>query len=51
MNAAGGAGGREIEYLVEDDQTTTKGAIDKARKLVFQDKVDAVIGRSRALSA
>ena len=49
INAAGGAGGREIEYLVEDDQTTTKGAIDKARKLVFQDKVDAVIGMIASL--
>jgi ABC-type branched-subunit amino acid transport system substrate-binding protein len=49
VNAAGGAGGREIEYLVEDDQTTTKGAIDKARKLVFQDKVDAVIGMIASL--
>ena len=27
INAGGGAGGREIEYVVEDDQTTTKGAI------------------------
>jgi len=49
VNATGGAGGREIEYLVEDDQTTTKGAIDKARKLVFQDKVDAVIGMIASL--
>jgi urea transport system substrate-binding protein len=49
INAAGGAGGRQIEYLVEDDQTTTKGAIDKARKLVFQDKVDAVIGMIASL--
>jgi urea transport system substrate-binding protein len=49
INAAGGAGGREIEYLVEDDQTTTKGAIDKARKLVFQDKVDAVMGMIASL--
>jgi len=44
INAAGGAGGREIEFVVEDDQTTTKGAIEKARKLLSQDKVDAIIG-------
>src|SRR5438105_5577893 len=40
INAAGGAGGRQIEYLVEDDQTTTKGCIEKARKLISQDKVN-----------
>jgi len=44
INAAGGAGGREIEYIVEDDQTTTKGAIEKARKLISQDEVDVIIG-------
>jgi urea transport system substrate-binding protein len=44
VNAQGGAGGREIEYLVEDDQTTTKGTIEKARKLTFQDNVDVIIG-------
>jgi urea transport system substrate-binding protein len=49
VNAAGGAGGREIDYLVEDDQTTTKGAIDKARKFVFQDKVDAIVGMIASL--
>jgi urea transport system substrate-binding protein len=49
INAAGGAGGREIEYLIEDDQTTTKVAIEKARKLVFQDKVDAVVGMITSL--
>jgi urea transport system substrate-binding protein len=49
INAAGGAGGRQIEYLVEDDQTTTKGAIDKARKLIFQDKVHTIIGMIASL--
>lgn len=49
INAAGGAGGRKLEYLVEDDQTTTKGAIDKARKLIFQDKVDVIIGMIASL--
>ena len=37
-------GGREVEYVVEDDQTTTKGAIDKARKLLSQDKVNVIVG-------
>jgi ABC-type branched-subunit amino acid transport system substrate-binding protein len=49
INAAVGAGGRQLEYLVEDDQTTTKGAIDKARKLIFQDKVHAIIGMIASL--
>lgn len=49
INAQGGAGGREIEFLVEDDQTTTKGAIDKSRKLIFQDKVDVIIGMIASL--
>ena len=49
INAAGGAGGRQLEYLVADDQTTTKGAIDKARKLIFQDKVHAIIGMIASL--
>lgn len=44
INAGGGAGGREIEYVVEDDQTTTKGAIEKARKLLSKDKVNVIIG-------
>ncbi len=56
VNAAGGAGGRQIEYLVEDNQTTTRGAIDKTRKFIIEDKVDVIIGmitsleRSAALS-
>jgi ABC-type branched-subunit amino acid transport system substrate-binding protein len=29
VNAAGGAGGRQIEYLVEDDQTTTRARSTK----------------------
>lgn len=56
INAAGGAAGREIEYLIEDNQTTTRGAIDKTRKFIFEDNVDVIIGmitsleRSAALS-
>lgn len=49
INAAGGAGGRQLEFIVEDDQTTTKGAIDKARKLIGQDKVDAIVGMIASL--
>ena len=50
INAAGGIAGREGEFLIEDDQTTTRGAIDKARKLIFQDEVDATIGLIASLT-
>jgi urea transport system substrate-binding protein len=56
VNAAGGAGSREIEYIVEDNQTSTRGSIEKTRKFIFDDKVDVVMGmitsleRSAALS-
>ncbi len=49
INEKGGAGGRRIEYLVEDDETTTKGTINKARKLISQDKVDVIIGMISSL--
>lgn len=44
LNAAGGIGGRQIVSVVEDDETNTKPTIDKARKLIAQDKVDVIIG-------
>lgn len=44
INANGGVSGRQVEYFVEDDQTTTRGAIEKSRKLIGEDKVDAIIG-------
>jgi len=36
--------GRPIEILVEDSAADSALAIDKARKLVEQDKVDVIIG-------
>lgn len=50
LNAAGGILGRQVEYVVEDDQTTTRGAIEKARKLVFDDQVAATIGLIASLT-
>ena len=44
VNSQGGAGGRKIEYIMEDTQTTTKGVIDKTRKLIHRDKVDVLMG-------
>ena len=49
INAAGGIGGREVEYLVEDNQTSTRGAIDKTRKFIATDKVDVIIGMITSL--
>lgn len=50
VNAAGGIAGRKIEFVVEDDQTTTRGAIDKSRKLITSDKVDVIIGLLASLT-
>ena len=50
LNAANGIGGRQISYLVEDDQTTTRGAIEKARKLVYDDQVAATFGLIASLT-
>lgn len=50
INAAGGIAGREVSYVEEDDQTTTRGAIDKARKLINDDQVDATIGLIASLT-
>jgi urea transport system substrate-binding protein len=44
LNAKNGIAGRKVELIIEDNQTTTKGAVDKARKLIGQDKVDVVMG-------
>jgi urea transport system substrate-binding protein len=49
INASNGIGGREIEYVVEDNQTSTRGAIDKTRKLLFNDKADVIIGMITSL--
>jgi urea transport system substrate-binding protein len=50
INNGGGIAGRQIEFVVEDDQTTTRGAIDKSRKLVSGDGVEAIIGLIASLT-
>jgi urea transport system substrate-binding protein len=50
INSGGGIAGRQVEFIVEDDQTTTRGAIDKARKLINDDQVDAIIGLIASLT-
>jgi len=44
INETGAAGGRKLTLIAEDDKLEAKAAIDAARKLVFQDKVDVIIG-------
>jgi urea transport system substrate-binding protein len=44
INETNAAGGRKLVLIAEDDKLEAKAAIDAARKLVFQDKVDVIIG-------
>ncbi|CAN7692539.1 substrate-binding protein [Mesorhizobium sp. LjRoot246] len=50
INKGGGIAGRQVDFVVEDDQTTTRGAIEKARKLINDDQVDAIIGLIASLT-
>ena len=43
-NEKGGALGRKLELIVEDDQSQAKVAVDIYEKLITQDKVDAILG-------
>ncbi|HET6294430.1 MAG TPA: ABC transporter substrate-binding protein [Kribbella sp.] len=47
VTAAGGIGGRAVELVIEDNQSTEDGAAKAVNKLVSQDKVDLIIGASR----
>ena len=44
INAAGGAGGRLIEVVAEDTQTTPDAAVTAVKKLIEVNKVQAVFG-------
>ena len=44
VNAKGGILGRKIEFLIYDDKSDPKAAIDLYEKLITEDKVDAVMG-------
>ncbi len=44
VNGAGGALGRKIELVSEDDQTNPEAAVRAARKLIDADKVAAIMG-------
>ena len=43
-NEKGGINGRQIEFVVYDDQSTTEGAVTATTRLIENDKVDAIIG-------
>jgi ABC-type branched-subunit amino acid transport system substrate-binding protein len=44
VNAGGGLIGRQIELVVEDDQTSPEAAVRAARKLIDVSKVPAIMG-------
>jgi urea transport system substrate-binding protein len=44
INSKGGLLGRKIEAIYEDDNTNTDTALQKAKKLALQDKVEAMFG-------
>jgi branched-chain amino acid transport system substrate-binding protein len=47
LQAEGGIDGREVELIIEDNQSTEDGAAQAMNKLVSQDQVDIVLGASR----
>ena len=44
INAKGGLLGRKLELIVEDNKIDPKTVVEKARKLIYQDKVDVHVG-------
>lgn len=44
INEKGGISNQRLEIIIEDDQSEPKIAVSAVRKLVFQDKVPAVVG-------
>ncbi len=44
VNAAGGLLGRQIEFIIEDDQTNPDAAVKAARKLIDVDRVPVIMG-------
>jgi branched-chain amino acid transport system substrate-binding protein len=44
VNAAGGAGGRNLEVFAEDSQTKPEAAVLAAKKLIEVNKVQAILG-------
>jgi len=46
-NKAGGINGRKVELIIEDTQSSTTTAVNKARKLATQDKVFTIVTLDR----
>jgi ABC-type branched-subunit amino acid transport system substrate-binding protein len=44
INAAGGIGGRKIQLVIGDYQTEATVGVGEAKRLVFQEKIDVLIG-------
>lgn len=47
LNADGGIGGREVELIIEDNQSLEDAAAKAATKLITEDEVDILLGASR----
>lgn len=43
-NQNGGVNGRQVEFVIYDDQSTTEGAVTATTRLIENDKVDAIMG-------
>src|SRR5215218_3148040 len=44
INAAGGIAGRRVQLVIADYQTEATVGVSEAKRLVFQEKVDLLIG-------
>ncbi len=44
VNAAGGAGGRQLQVFADDTQTNPQSAVLAAKKLIEVNKVNAILG-------
>ena len=44
INAAGGIGGRQIQLVIADYQTDATVGVSEAKRLVFQEKIELLIG-------
>jgi branched-chain amino acid transport system substrate-binding protein len=51
INAAGGINGKNLEFVIEDEQGKKEEAINAFRKLIFQDKVLMLFGPTLSNSA
>lgn len=49
INQAGGFNGKPIEFVAEDDRSDPAAGINAAKKLLTQQKVDAIVGSSASL--